>query len=109
VVGAAVPWSRHGARFTWEFEDRVAWLVARSAPSTVATLLRISWRSVAGIVTRAVGSQERGRDLDRVGHFDDGLPRPRLRNVDLSQLLWPGPLRTFMRAFNPSLHTEPAL
>jgi transposase len=63
VVVTAVPWARHGARFTTEFEDQVAWLVARSAQSTVAVLLRISWRSVAAIVTRVVGSQERGRDL----------------------------------------------
>ena len=41
----------------------MAWLVARSAQSTVAALLRISWRSAAAIVTRVVGSQERGRDL----------------------------------------------
>jgi len=63
VVVTAVPWARHGARFTAEFEDQVAWLVARSAQSTVAALLRISWRSVAAIVTRVVSSQERGRDL----------------------------------------------
>lgn len=60
VVVTAVPWARHGARFTTEFEDQVAWLVTRSAQSTAAVLLRISWRSVAAIVTRVVGSQEEG-------------------------------------------------
>jgi transposase len=49
VVVAAVPWARHGARFTTEFEDQVAWLVAHAAQSTVAALRgigidEISWK-----------------------------------------------------------------
>ena len=63
VVVTWVPWARHGSRFTRAFEDQAAWLTAHAAQNTVAALVRISWRSVAAIVTRVGGSQERGRDL----------------------------------------------
>ena len=45
VVATWVPWARHGSRFTRAFEDRAAWLTAQAAQSTVATLLRVTWRS----------------------------------------------------------------
>ncbi|TWH70860.1 transposase ISL3 family protein [Micromonospora olivasterospora] len=46
----AVPWARHGARFTTAFEDTAAWLAARTSASAVTGLLRIAWRSVVAIV-----------------------------------------------------------
>jgi hypothetical protein len=46
VVVAAVPWARHGARFTIGFEDTVAWLAAHVALSSLAILQRVSWRGV---------------------------------------------------------------
>ena len=71
VVVAWVPWARHGSRFTRTFEEQAAWLTAHSAQSTVATLLRVTWRSIASIVTRVVAAAESARDplahLERIG------------------------------------------
>ncbi|MFT5434147.1 MAG: hypothetical protein ACI9OJ_004860 [Myxococcota bacterium] len=49
VVSAAVPWARHGARFTSEFEDQAAWLATRTDKTSVTELLRIGWRTVERI------------------------------------------------------------
>jgi transposase len=62
MVVAAVLWTRHEARFTRAFEDKAAWLATRSAQSTVATLLRVTWRSVARSSTRVVAAAKAGRD-----------------------------------------------
>lgn len=52
VVVAHVPWARHRARSTHAFEDQVAWLVTKTSLSTVAGLMRVTWRTVDGILTR---------------------------------------------------------
>jgi transposase len=71
VVVAAVPWARHDSWFTTRFEDTAAWLAAHASASTVAELLRSSWRAVTGIVTRVVaearGRTDRLAGLTRVG------------------------------------------
>jgi len=71
VVVAWVPWARHRSRFTRTFEEQAAWLTAHSAQSTVATLLRVTWRSIVGIVSRVVAAAESARDpfahLERIG------------------------------------------
>ena len=64
VVVAHVPWARPGARFTTAFEDTAAWLVCHATLTVVATLLRVAWRSVSGIVTRVVA--DRAGQLDRL-------------------------------------------
>ena len=61
VVVAHVPWARPGAKHTWAFEDTCAWLAAHAALSVLTVLLRIAWRTVAGIVTRVVAD---GRDTN---------------------------------------------
>lgn len=68
VSTAAVPWARHGSRFTRAFEDTVAWLATRTAKSTIAALMRISWRSVEQAVQRVVAELD-GADPpgDRLG------------------------------------------
>ena len=63
VVVAAVPWARPGARFTHAFEDSCAWLAARAAQSVVCELMRVTWRTVAGIVKRVVADQGAKKDL----------------------------------------------
>ena len=73
VVSEAVPWARAAARFTRVFEDVVAWLAQQAAFSVISRLLRISWRSVARIVTRVVGELRAGsrlHDLERIGVDD---------------------------------------
>lgn len=54
VTVSAVPWARHGSRFTTGFENTTAWLAAHVALSTLAILLRVTWRSVSAIVIRVV-------------------------------------------------------
>ncbi|MGA9776192.1 MAG: hypothetical protein WBU92_09775 [Candidatus Dormiibacterota bacterium] len=59
------------ARFTRTFEEQAAWLTAHSARSTVAPLLRVTRRSIVGIVSRVVAAAESARDpvayLARIG------------------------------------------
>ncbi|MFP1667123.1 transposase [Gardnerella leopoldii] len=42
----AVPWARHGARFTRDFEDWVAWLAVRCTASAVSELTREQRRAI---------------------------------------------------------------
>ena len=101
VVVAAVPWARHGARFTRAFEDQAAWLATHSAQSTVATLLRVTGRSVAGICTRVVAAAEAGRDafahLERIGIDEIHIGGPTYLVVvvdhDTGHLIWAAPGR----------------
>ena len=71
VVVAAVPWARPGARVTRAFEDTCAWLAAHASFSVLTALLRVSWRTVAGIVARVVadlaGTTDRLDGLRRIG------------------------------------------
>ena len=68
---AQVPWARHEARHTRDFDDQVAWLVTHSPKSTVAELMRVAWRSVGSIVTRVVADGRAAHDpfcgLTRIG------------------------------------------
>jgi transposase len=71
VVVAAVPWARHDSRFTSTFEDTAAWLACHAAFTVLAALLRITWRSVAAVITRVVaeraGQTDRLTGLRRIG------------------------------------------
>jgi len=96
---AAVPWARHASRFTVAFEDTCAWLAARAPASTVATLLRVSWRAVTGIVERVVaeasGRVDRLDGLRRIG-IDEVAYRKGHRYLtvvvdhDTGRLVWAG-------------------
>jgi len=50
----AVPWARHDAHHTRDFEDVVAWLAQQMAKTPIAGLLRIGWDTVGRIVERVV-------------------------------------------------------
>jgi transposase len=63
VVVCAVPWARHGSRFTRAFEDQVAWLAVHCSKTAVAQLMRVAWRTVGGIVERVVDEAQREVDL----------------------------------------------
>ncbi|QFG26977.1 ISL3 family transposase [Actinomadura sp. WMMB 499] len=71
VAVAAVPWAHPGSRFTTCFEDTVAWTAAHAPFSTVTRLLRVTWRTVTGIVTRVIARATAGADrldgLERIG------------------------------------------
>jgi transposase len=63
VVVCAVPWARHGSRFTRAFEDQTAWLAVNTSKSAVAELMRIAWRTVGGICARVCEETQREVDL----------------------------------------------
>ena len=68
---AQVPWARHGAGHTLEFDDEVAWLATHTPKSAVGELMRIAWRSVGSIVARVVADGHAAHDpfdgLVRIG------------------------------------------
>lgn len=71
VTVAAVPWARHGAGHTRDFDDQVAWLVTHTSKSAVVELMRIAWRTVGSIVARVVADAREVSDpfdgLERIG------------------------------------------
>ena len=71
VTVAAVPWARHGARHTREFDDQAAWLVTHTSKTAVMELMRVSWRTVGAIAARVVADSRAARDpfdgLIRIG------------------------------------------
>ncbi len=69
VTVAAVPWARHGAGHTRDFDDLAAWLAVRTSKSAVMELLRVAWRTVGSIVTRV------NADIDATVDRLDGLRR----------------------------------
>jgi transposase len=68
---AQVPWARHGAGHTREFDDQLAWLVTHTAKSTVVDLMRVAWRTVGSIISRVVAEGRAAHDpfdgLTRIG------------------------------------------
>ena len=60
-----VPWARHGAWHTRDFDDTAAWLAVRTSKTAVCELLRVAWRTVGAIVAR-VGADVDAR-VDRLG------------------------------------------
>jgi transposase len=67
----AVPWARHGAGHTRQFDAQVAWLAVRTSKSAVTQLMRIAWRTVGSIVARVWaetgGAADRLAGLARIG------------------------------------------
>jgi transposase len=49
---AHVPWARHGAGRTFDFDQQVAWHATHTSKSATAQLMRIAWRTVGAIITR---------------------------------------------------------
>jgi transposase len=104
VVLASVPWARHGARHTRDFEDLTAWLVRHTAKSTVAHLMRVAWRSVGSIVTRVLAeldaqAGDRWAGVRRIGIDEISYKRGHKYLVvvvdhDTGRLLWMHPGRT---------------
>ena len=64
-----VPWARHGAGHTRDFDDQAAWLAVHVSKTAVVDLLRIAWRTVGAIVARV--SADIDASVDRL----DGLAR----------------------------------
>ena len=62
VVVARVPWARHDSRFTKDFEEQCAWLAVHVSKTTLAELVRVTWRTVGRIIGRVV--EERSGEVD---------------------------------------------
>ena len=102
VVVGAVPWARHGSRFTRAFEQQVAWLAVNTSGSAVAELMRIAWRSVGAICERVAAEAGRKADLlaglERIG-IDEISHRKGHRYLtvvvdhDSGRLVWAAPGR----------------
>ena len=100
---AHVPWARPGSRFTRPFEDQVAWFVTKTDKTTLATALRIAWRTVGDIVTRVCDEQRALRDpldgVTRIG-IDEVSYRKGHRYLtvvvdhDTGKLIWAAPGRS---------------
>lgn len=58
MVVAAVPWARHDARHTHDFEQLTAWLTRNTSKTAVARFLRTTWRTVGQIVARVVADAD---------------------------------------------------
>jgi transposase len=70
VVTEEVPWARPGAWHTRDFEDIVAWLAQRTDKTTIASLLRCSWKAADNIIGRVVAEHldaSRLEGLYRIG------------------------------------------
>jgi len=65
----AVPWARHAAGHTRDFDDMVAWLAVACSKAAVTRLMRIAWRTVGAIISRVMA------DVDAVTDRLDGLAR----------------------------------
>ena len=119
VTVAAVPWARHGAGHTRDFDDLAAWLAVRTSKSAVMELLRVAWRTVGSIVTRV------NADVDATIDRLDGLRRIGIDEIsykrghrylivvvdhDRGRLVWAGPGRndTALEVFFDELGPERA-
>jgi transposase len=104
VVVAAVPWARHGAGHTRNFDQVAAWLARYASKSTVERLLRIAWRTVGRIVTRVMADADaeagdRLAGVRRIGIDEISYKRGHkyllvVVDHDSGRLLWIGEGRT---------------
>lgn len=65
-----VPFARHRADFTRDFEHLVAWLATRTDKTTITRLLRIHWATVGRIIQRVCADEldpDRLEDLFEIG------------------------------------------
>ena len=65
VLVEGVPFARHLADFTRDFECLVAWLATRTDKTAITRLVRINWRTVGRIIAR-VSAEE--LDPDRLNN-----------------------------------------
>ena len=110
VVVAHVPWARHGAGHTRQFDQQVAWLATQCSKTAVRELMRVAWRTVGAIITRVWA------DVEALGDRLDGLVRIGIDEIsykrghryltvvvdhDSGRLIWaaPGNDRATLRRF----------
>jgi transposase len=119
VTVGAVPWARHAAGHTRDFDDLAAWLAVRTSKSAVTQLLRVAWRTVGAIVTRVNAdvdaTVDRLEGLRRIGIDEISYKRGHRYLIvvvdhDSGRLVWAGPGRndTALNVFFDELGPERA-
>lgn len=121
VVVAHVPWARHGAGHTRDFDDVAAWLVVRCSRAAVARLLRVAWRTMGSIVARvaadavAAAGGDRLSGLGRIGIDEISYKRGHryltvVVDHDTGRLVWamPGRDRATLARFFAELGADRA-
>jgi transposase len=102
VVVAAVPWARHGAGHTRQFDETVAWLATCTSKSAVRQLMRVAWATVGEIIARVWadtgGAVDRLAGLTRIGIDEISYRKGRkyltvVVDHDTGRLLWAHPGR----------------
>jgi transposase len=117
VTVAQVPWARHGAGHTRDFDTTVAWMAVAMAKTTVCALLRIGWATVGSIVNRVVGEQRAKSDpldgLTRIGIDEVSYKKGHRYLIvvvdhDTGRLVWaaPGRDKKTLRRFFDALGTD---
>jgi len=116
VTVAQVPWARHGAGHTRDFDDHAAWLAVHVSKSAVVSLLRIAWRTVGSIVARVSADidarVDRLEGLRRIGIDEISYKRGHryltvVVDHDTGRLVWAAPgqdsatLHQFFDALGP--------
>ena len=99
---AQVPWARHGAGHTRDFDAMAAWLTVRTSKSATCQLLGVAWRTIGSIITRVNDDIEAGFDrlggLRRIGIDEISYKRGHRYLIvvvdhDTGRLVWAGPGR----------------
>ena len=95
-----VSWARPGSRFTYNFEEIVAWLSLNLPRTAVAEYMRISWNTVGPILTRiekelSVKSENRFDNLVRIGIDETSFKKGYkyitvVVNHDTGNVIWVG-------------------
>ena len=97
-----MPWARHRAGHTRDFDALAAWLAVRTSKSAVMELLRVAWRTVGAIVTRVNAdidaTIDRLEGLRRIGIDEISYKRGHRYLIvvvdhDTGHLVWAGPGR----------------
>lgn len=101
VVTAAVPWARHGSRFTKSFEETAAWLSVHASRSAVSEFMRVEWHTVGGICKRVYQEMEESRSSRFNGLVNIGIDETSYKkghkymtvviNHDKSSVIWCAP------------------
>ena len=113
----AVPWARHGAGFTRDFEDQAAWLATQASKSAITQLLRIAWVTVGRIIARVVAERGAGVDvlnglrrigIDEISHLKGQNYLTVVVDRDSGRLVWvkAGRSKKTMEAFFDALGPE---
>ena len=111
-----VPWARHGAGHTRDFDETVAWLAVHCSKTAVCELVRVAWRTVGSILTRVAADidarVDRFAGLRRIGIDEIAYKRGHryltvVVDHDRRRLVWAAPgrdeatLQAFFDALGP--------